>query len=124
MNPHAGLVGPGAPLMSEIVADPPDPSCYLLFSGPGPVISCFLDPEFRNFNRLTLIPLGLAHAMRAGVSPREAPSHGGCVPSCARFGASHEWRGALRSARPTNFSQPLLGWRFLIMRLRRSRFFF
>src|SRR5271155_2575822 len=35
VNRHAGLVRPGAPPMSEIVADPPDPSCYLLFSGPG-----------------------------------------------------------------------------------------
>jgi hypothetical protein len=159
MNPHAGLVGPGAPPMSEIVADPPDPSCYLLFSGPGIEEFQSVDPD-PSWPR--------AHAIRAGVSPREAPAtrgagraafpsqaararscgpaterggvvesdrpqaasvavsrwstleasqdrsvvvaHGrGCpagaacgLAAVARFGASHEWRVALRSARPTN----------------------
>jgi hypothetical protein len=31
MNLYFGLVRAGAPLMSEIVADPLSPSCYFLF---------------------------------------------------------------------------------------------
>jgi hypothetical protein len=31
--------------MSEIFADPPDPSCYLLFSGPGIEESQLVDPD-------------------------------------------------------------------------------
>ena len=59
--------------MSEIIADPPDPSCYScslwtrILYGPG----FFMDPEPKNFNRLILIPLCLA---RAGASPGEAPA--------------------------------------------------
>jgi hypothetical protein len=34
MNIYFGLVGSGAPLMPEKVADPPSPSCYYLFSWP------------------------------------------------------------------------------------------
>jgi hypothetical protein len=55
-----------------------------------PVISCFLDPEFRNFNRLTLIPLGLARAMRERIAegsssnprgrPRGIPIPSGACP--------------------------------------------
>ena len=50
--------------MSEIIADPPNPSCYRLFSGPGIEESQSVDPD----------PFCLARAMRRGVSPREAPA--------------------------------------------------
>jgi hypothetical protein len=36
---------PGAPLMLEIVADPPSPPCYHLFSGPGIAESQRLGPD-------------------------------------------------------------------------------
>jgi hypothetical protein len=50
--------------MSEILADPPDPS----------VITCFPDPESGNVNGLSLIPRRVARAMRTGASRREAPA--------------------------------------------------
>jgi hypothetical protein len=45
MNIYFGLVGFGAPSMPEIVADPPDPSCYLLFPGPGIEESQLVGPD-------------------------------------------------------------------------------
>jgi hypothetical protein len=48
--------------MSEIVADPADLSCYLLFSGFG----------IEQLNRLILIPWRLPRATRTGISPSEA----------------------------------------------------
>jgi hypothetical protein len=51
------------PPMSEIVANPADPSCYLLLSGPGIEESQTVDPD----------PFA-SRAMRTGVLPREAPA--------------------------------------------------
>jgi len=48
--------------MPEIVADPPTPSCYHLFSGAG----------IQEFQLLGPDPFCFVRAMRAGGSPREA----------------------------------------------------
>src|SRR5271155_1085860 len=61
---HAGLVRPGAPPMSEIVADPPNPSCYLLFSRPGIEESQSVDPD-------PFLPR--ARDARGRLASREAP---------------------------------------------------
>jgi hypothetical protein len=45
MNIYFGLVGSGAPLMPEKVADPPSPSCYHLFPGTGIQEFQRLDPD-------------------------------------------------------------------------------
>jgi hypothetical protein len=45
MNIYFGLVGSGAPLMPEEVADPPSPSCYHLFPGTGIQEFQPLDPD-------------------------------------------------------------------------------
>jgi len=50
--------------MPEIVADPPTPSCYHLFSGAG----------IQEFQLLGPDPFCFVRAMRAGGSPREAPA--------------------------------------------------
>ena len=45
MNPYAGLVCPGAPLMPEIAVGPPSPSCCRLLPGPGMQESQRLGPD-------------------------------------------------------------------------------
>ena len=60
---YSAAVCTGAPLMPEIIADPP------LIAA----ITCFPGLKSRNLNNLILIFCGLARATRAGASRREAP---------------------------------------------------
>jgi hypothetical protein len=53
MNFNLGLLHTGAPLMPEIVADPPSPSCYLLFPGPRIQQSQGLAPDLYFASRAT-----------------------------------------------------------------------
>ena len=82
--------------MSEIFADPPDPSCYLLFSGPGIEESQLVDPD------PSLYPVRDARGVRRGPATRAA-GHAAFPVQAARArscGPAAEGGGAVGSDRP------------------------